>query len=90
MALLQKLKALLSRSGASQPVAPGGQGKATSKKVILVGGLLVLSILVMAALLSLETVLSRQGKNFHSILLEQQVVSQEIVINSLEAVSGNA
>jgi twitching motility protein PilJ len=90
MALLQKLKALLSRSDVGQPVAPGGQGKATSKKVILVGGLLVLSILVMAALLSLETVLSRQGKNYHSILLEQQVVSQEIVINSLEAVSGNA
>ena len=90
MALLQKLKALLPRSGASQPVAPGGQGKATSKKVILVGGLLVLSILVMAALLSLETLLSRLGKNYHSILLEQQVMSQEIVINSLEAVSGNA
>ena len=49
-----------------------------------------MSILVMAALLSLETVLSRQGKNYHSIVLEQQVISQEIVINSLEAVSGNA
>jgi len=89
MALVQKLRALLPRRGASQSVATGGKGKATSKKVILVGGLLVLSILVMAAMLSLETLLSRQSKNYYSIVLEQQVISQEIVIHSREAVFGN-
>jgi len=53
------------------------------------GGLLLLSILVMAALLNLETVRSRQTKTYNSIVLELQVVSQQIANNALEAVSGN-
>jgi twitching motility protein PilJ len=88
MALVQKLKALLPGGSPSQPVAPEAQGKVTSKKVILVAGLLVLSILAMAVLLSLESVLSRQSKSYYSIVLKQQVISQQIVINALEAIAG--
>jgi len=51
--------------------------------------LLLLSIMVMAALLSLETLRSRHTKTYHSIVLEQQVVSQKILNNALEAVAGN-
>ena len=89
MALLQKLKALLPGGSLNLPAAPGHRSKTNRRKIILMGGLLLLSILVMATLLSLETVLSRQSKTYNSIVLEQQVVSQQIVNNALEAVAGN-
>jgi len=89
MALLQKLKALLPGGSISPSAAPDKTGKATRKKVILMGGLLLLSILVMAVLLSLETVLSRHSKTYNSIVLEQQVISQQIANNALAAVAGN-
>jgi len=89
MALLQKLRALLPGGSINSPASPGITGKSTRKKVILMGGLLLLSILVMAALLSLETVRSRQTKTYNSIVLELQVVSQQIANNALDAVAGN-
>jgi twitching motility protein PilJ len=89
MALLQKLKALLPGGSISSPATPGATGKSTRKKVILISGLLLLSILVMAALLSLETLRSRHTKIYNSIVLELQVVSQQISNNTLDAVAGN-
>jgi twitching motility protein PilJ len=89
MALLQKLKALLPGGSISSPATPGARGKSTRKKVILISGLLLLSILVMAALLSLETLRSRHTKIYNSIVLELQVVSQQISNNALDAVAGN-
>ncbi|RLA12400.1 MAG: chemotaxis protein [Gammaproteobacteria bacterium] len=89
MVMSKKLKALLPGGSVNSPAAPGNTAKASRKKVILMGGLLLLSILVMAALLSLESALSRQTKTYHSIVLELQVVSQQIANNALEAVAGN-
>jgi twitching motility protein PilJ len=89
MALLQKLKDLFPGGNAGRS-ATDRKGGAINKKVIFVGGLLVVSILVMAALLSFETVLSRQSKIHNSIVLELQVISQQIAINALEVASGNS
>jgi len=89
MALLQKLKDLFPGGNAGRS-ATDLKGGAINKKVIFVGGLLVISILVMAALLSFETVLSRQSKIHNSIVLELQVISQQIAINALEVASGNS
>jgi len=89
MALLQKIKAMLPGGSARPPAAPDSTAKASRMKVILMGGLLLLSILVMAALLSFESVLSRQSKTFNSIVLELQVISQQIASNALAAVAGN-
>ncbi len=89
MVMSKKLKALLPGGSVNPLIVPGNTAKASRKKVILTGGLLLLSILVMAALLSLESVLSRQTKTYHSIVLELQVVSQQIANNALEAVAGN-
>ena len=89
MALLQKIKAMLPGGSARPPAAPDSTAKASRMKVILMGSLLLLSILVMAALLSFESVLSRQSKTFNSIVLELQVISQQIANNALAAVAGN-
>ena len=90
MALLQKISDLLPESSAGMSAVSDGSARATSKKVIFMGGLLVISILVMAALLSFETVLSRQSKTYSSIVLEQQVISQQIAINALGVASRNS
>ena len=89
MALLQKLKNLLPGGGADSS-ATDRKDRASSKSVIFVGGLLVVSILVMIALLSFETVLSRHSKIYNSIVLELQVISQQIAISALEVASGNS
>ncbi len=89
MALLQKLKNLLP-GGSAESSATNRKDRATGKNVIFVGGLLVVSILVMAALLSFETVLSRYSKIHNSIVLELQVISQQIAISALEVASGNS
>jgi twitching motility protein PilJ len=90
MALIQKLRSLLP-GGSVSPASPSGRvSSSTSKKVVFTGGLLVISILMMAALLSYQTILSRQSKTYSSIVSAQQVLSQQIANNALEAVSGNS
>jgi len=80
---------MLPGGSARPPAAPDSMAKASRMKVSLMGGLLLLSILVMAALLSFESVLSRQSKTFNSIVLELQVISQQIANNTLASVAGN-
>jgi len=87
MALLDKIKNLL--PGASQ--SPAAQaGKSVNKRVVLFGVLLVVSIIIMAVLFSLATLLSRPNDSYVTVMSEQQVLSQQIAVNAAEAAKGDA
>ncbi len=64
-------------------------GKLVDKKIIVIGGAMALSILIMVVMFRLETRLSSQSKSYSSVASAQQVISQQIVVNAFEAVAGN-
>ena len=88
MAVLDKIKNLLP-GRKSGPVSSAGQLSGSfNKKTILVGALLIVSVLVMVSLFSYESRQAHQNKLYITIASEQQLISQQIVVNVLEASAG--
>ena len=88
MAVVDKIKNLLPRrsSGESLPSAQSGSG--INRKAVLVGVLLLLFVLAMAAMFTIESGEARKNKIYSTIASEQQVISQQIAVNALEASAG--
>ena len=87
MAVFDKIKNVLpGQSGGDAVGTAGGSGLNT--RAVLVGALLILSILIMVVMFSLESGLSRRHKLYTNIASAQQVISQQIAVNALEASAG--
>ena len=84
--MFDKLKNLMSGSGASS--APAARGAAVNRKPVLVGVLLALSVLTMVLMFTFEGSEARKNKVYSSIAFEQQVLSQQIAVNAIEAAAG--
>ena len=86
MALFSKMRKKNS-AGSAMPAVDaavrGGSG--VNRKIQIAGILLIVSIIVMAVLFSIENIASRQNKTYLTIASEQQVLSQQIAVNALEA-----
>ena len=89
MALLDKLKQLL--PGGGEEIEPGSAqaDKVLEGRIAITGGFTVVSIAVVAILVFLNTKHDNQNKTYGALALEQQVISQQIAINALAAVSGD-
>ncbi len=89
MALLDKLKQLL--PGGGEEIEPGSAqaDKALEGRIAITGGFTVVSIAVVAILVFLNAKHDNQNKTYGALALEQQVISQQIAINALAAVSGD-
>jgi twitching motility protein PilJ len=87
MAVLDKVKNLFPAraSGAGLSIAQGG---GMNKKVVLVGVLLVIAVLAMVLMFVIESGQARKNKLYAAIASEQQVISQQIAVNALEAAAG--
>ncbi|MGB5328198.1 MAG: methyl-accepting chemotaxis protein [Gammaproteobacteria bacterium] len=62
--------------------------KSFNNKSIVVGVLLVVSVLAMVALFSFESLQASKNKHYTRIATEQQIISQQIAVNALEASAG--
>ena len=87
MALLDKFKQLLPGSGGS--TGSNRADKSLDSKFAITGGLLIGSITIVAILLFLNTKYSNQNKVYSALAQEQQVISQQLAINTLAAVAGD-
>ena len=87
MAVLDKIKNMLAgqSSGASLSSSQGG---GVNKKAVFVGALLLLCVVIMVVLFAIESVQARKNKIYATIASEQQVISQQIAVNALEAAAG--
>ena len=84
--MFDKLKSLMSGSRASS--TPASRGVAVNRKPVLVGVFLALSVLAMVLMFTIEGSEARKNKVYISIAFEQQVISQQIAVNALEAAAG--
>jgi twitching motility protein PilJ len=66
------------------------KGRSINKKVTFIGVAIMGSILVMAVLFAIESLLSGQNKEHTALISEQQVVSYQISLRSLESTEGDA
>ena len=89
MALLDKIKNLLPGGANASPGLGSQTDKSVDKRVVIIGVLLVASIAAMAVLLSLASWLSRPHGFYDSIIAEQQIISQQIAVNAIQASRGN-
>ncbi|MFT5502357.1 MAG: twitching motility protein PilJ [Gammaproteobacteria bacterium] len=86
MALLNKLKNIFTRDSSGSPaVMSSGGGRSIYRKVQVLGVLLILSIVVMAVVFTIENISARQNKTYFTLSSQQEVLSQQIAINALEA-----
>ena len=87
MAFVDKIKNVFSgRSNRPSPSRPSG--RALNTKAVAVGVLLVLSVLVMVGMFNLQSQLTQRNRIYTTIVSEQQVISQQIVVDALEAAAG--
>ena len=86
--MLGKIKSLLSSGRGRTASASAGSG--SNRKPMLVGALLIASVLAMVVMFILESSQTRKNKIYSAIAYEQQVLSQQIALNALEAASGQA
>ena len=90
MAVLDKIKGALS-GGTDKPAAPGMQlSKAINKKAVMVGILLLIFVLIMVVMFNIQSNLAQRNKVYTTIASEQQVISQQIAVNALEAAAGQS
>ena len=87
MALLDKFKNMLP-GGSSGAALSSAQDGGVNKKAVIAGGLLLLSVVIMIVLFAIEAGQSHDNKLYMSIASEQQVISQRIAVNALEATAG--
>ena len=87
MALLDKLKQMLPGSGGG--IASDRADNTLDIKFAITGALLIVSIAIVAVLVFLNTRYNEQSDFHADLALEQQVISQQIAVNALAAVSGD-
>ena len=87
MAVIDKVKNLFPArsSGAGLSAAQGG---GMNKKIVLAGILLVTAVAAMVLMFVIESGQARKNKLYAAIASEQQVISQQIAVNALEAAAG--
>ena len=85
--MLAKIKNLVSGGGNSSGSSARGGGS-LDKKAVVVGTLLILAVMAMVFIFSLESSQAQKNKAYSSIAFEQQVISQQIAVNALEAAAG--
>ncbi len=88
MAVIDKIKNMLPRRAPKSAAAGGNTGSRINRRSMVVGAMLVLSIVAMVVLFSIESSLSRRYKIYTTIASSQQVISQQIAVNALEAAAG--
>ena len=88
MAVLDKIKNLLPGRKSGPAVSSGPTVISFNNKSVLVGVLLVISVLAMVALFSFESLHAGNNKLYTRIAVEQQIISQQIAVNALEASAG--
>ena len=88
MAVLDKIKNLLPGRKSGPAVSAGLTFDSFNKKSVIVGVLLVVSVSAMVALFSFENLQASKNKAYTRIAAEQQIISQQIAINALEASAG--
>jgi twitching motility protein PilJ len=86
--VLDKIKNMLPGTKSGFAPSVGQRGSSINKKAVAVGALLILSVLAMVALFSAENGQARNNKLYTTIASEQQVISQQIAVNALEAAAG--
>ncbi len=87
MALLDKIKSMAGSAGGGG--SAGSQtGTGINKKAIAVGIAMLAAVSLLVVMFSLESSQSRKNKLYTTIASEQQVISQQIAINALEAAAG--
>jgi twitching motility protein PilJ len=87
MALLDKLKQLLPGSGGG--IVSDRAKNTLDSKFAITGALLIVSIAIVAVLVFLNARYNEQSEFHAALALEQQVISQQIAVNALAAVSGD-
>ena len=88
MSVLDKLKNIIPARSAGSASSGIQMSKAINKKALLAGGLLLVGVILMVVMFSLESGLARKNKLYITIASEQQIISQQIAVNALEAVAG--
>jgi len=88
MAVLDKIKNLLPRRKSGSAVSAGLTANSFNNKSVLVGVLLVISVLTIVSLFSFESLQASKNKLYTRIAVEQQIISQQIAVNALEASAG--
>jgi twitching motility protein PilJ len=83
MAVLGKIKG---RSSGAGPLS--AQGGGFNKKAAVAGSLLVISVVAMVVMFAIQSGQARKNKLYATIASEQQVISQQIAVNALEAAAG--
>ena len=83
MALLDNIKRLFSADSTGSK-----RNKSVNKKIVFIGAMIVVSILVMAVLFSVESILSSQNKDYTSLISEQRVISYQVSLRAIEASEG--
>jgi len=85
--VLGNIKNLMSgKRGGSAPASR--QGSSGNKKAVTVGILLAMSVLAMVLMFTVDSSQARKNKVYSSIAFEQQVISQQIAVNAIEAAAG--
>jgi twitching motility protein PilJ len=85
--VLAKIKNLVSGGDNSSGSSARGSGS-LDKKAVVVGTLLILAVMAMVFIFSLENSQAQKNKAYSSIAFKQQVISQQIAVNALEAAAG--
>ena len=88
--MLAKIKNLVSGGCDNSSGSSARGGGSLDKKAVVVGTLLILAVMAMVFILSLESSQAQKNKAYSSIAFEQQVISQQIAVNALEAAAGRA
>ncbi len=88
MAVIDKIKKLLPSGSTGTAPSAAKLGNNINRRAVVVGALLVFSVLVMVAMFTFESSLARKNKLYTGIASEQQVISQQIAVNALEASAG--
>jgi twitching motility protein PilJ len=86
--VLKKLKVLGSGGEATASGSAARDGKSTGRKTVFIGTLLIMSVLAMVVMFSLKSIQASKNKEYSAIAFEQQVISQQIAVNVLEATAG--
>ena len=88
--MFAKIKNLVPGGGDNSSGSSARGGGSLDKKAVVVGTLLILAVMAMIFIFSLESSQAQKNKAYSSIAFEQQVISQQIVVNALEAAAGRA
>jgi twitching motility protein PilJ len=83
-----KIKNLVPGGSDKSSGSSGRGGGSLDKKAVVVGTLLILAVMAMIFIFSLESSQAQKNKAYRSIAFEQQVISQQIAVNALEAAAG--